>query len=249
MIARFDLYDFVANLIPGLVFLWCVQVLAGLFGWTLPLDFTGGLAETSILIALGYITGLLLQGISQAIVEQHILKPLWRGFPSERWLLPEDGHLSTDYKSRLLALIRERFNVATEPELPPGGPASQARALRLKKNRELFDLVYHAVSETSPRPLIFNAHYGLFRLLLTMFGLLFVVSLAGLLWSWAGHHLSAKWFGAWAVLYVLAAWVAYARCKKRGEDFAQSVYDLFISGAGVRTAWDKPSRVASGNGK
>ncbi|WCJ60627.1 hypothetical protein NXS98_05720 [Fontisphaera persica] len=239
MVARFDLYDFLANLIPGLVFLWCVQMLAGLFGWTLPLDFTGGLAETSILIAIGYVTGLLLQGLSQGLVERRILKSRWRGFPSERWLLPDDDHFSADYKQRLLEQIHERFKVATDPGLPPDCPPDCERELRLKKNRELFYLVYHAVGETSPRPLTFNAHYGLFRVLLTMFSLLALLSLAGLGWSWCcrpAHHLS---FALWAVVFVAATWIAYFRCKKRGEDFAQSVYDLFMAGATDKPPADK----------
>lgn len=60
--------------------------------------------------------------------------------------------------NRLLALIRERFGVATDPDLPPDCPPNKARRLHLKKNRELFYLVYHAVGETSPRPLTFNSH-------------------------------------------------------------------------------------------
>lgn len=183
MIARFDVYDFVASLMPGLVFLWWVQTLAALFGWTLPLDFSGGLAETSILIALGYITGLLLQGLSQGLVEKCILKPLWGGFASERWLLPDDDYFSAAYKNRLLALIRERFGMSTDPDLPADCPPDCERELRLKKNRELFYLVYHAVGESSARPLIFNAHYGLFRVLLTLFIVLAVFSLTGGVWA------------------------------------------------------------------
>lgn len=229
MIARFDLYDFVANLIPGLVFLWCVQMLAGLFGWTLPLDFAGGLAETSILIATGYVTGLLLQGLSQGLVEKHILKPLWGGFPSERWLLRDDDHFSDDYKTRLMEQIRDRFKVATEPDLPPDCPPKRERELRLKKNRELFYLVYHAVGETSPRPLTLNAHYGLFRVLMSMFALLAVLSLAGLVWAWRCQFAQQLSFALWAIVFVAATLIAYFRCKKRGEDFVQSVYDLFLS--------------------
>ncbi|MCS7159459.1 MAG: hypothetical protein RMJ19_03215, partial [Gemmatales bacterium] len=228
MIARFDLYDFVANLIPGLVFLWCGQMLAGLFGWTLPLDFTGGLAETSILVAIGYISGLLLQGLSQGVVEQRILKPLWGGFPSERWLLPDDDHFSNEYKNRLFALIRERFGVTTDPDLPHNCPPAYARQLRLKKNRELFYLVYHAVGGTSQRPLIFNAQYGLFRGLLTMFALLALVSFSGLAWALVRSPSHLLPFGLWSTVFTLAAAIAYSRCKKRSEDFAQSVYDLLL---------------------
>lgn len=237
MIARFDLYDFVANLIPGLVFLWCVQVLAGLFGCTLPLDLSGGLAETSILIALGYITGLLLQGLSQSVVEKYILKPLWGGFPSERWLLPDDDHFSAAYKTRLLALIRERFGVAIDPDLPADCPADCARELRLKKNRELFYLVYHAVAEASPRPLIFNAQYGLFRVLLTMFALLALTALLGFFGALGCRPTHRCAFAVWAGVFIAATLSAYFRCKKRAEDFAQSVYDLFM--ASSRLSADK----------
>ncbi|MBK9140203.1 MAG: hypothetical protein IPM17_15800 [Verrucomicrobia bacterium] len=241
MIARFDLYDFVANLIPGLVFLWCVQTLAGLFGWTLPLDFTGGLSETSILIALGYITGLLLQGLSQGLVEQRILKPLWGAFPSDRWLLPDDEQFSATYKTRLLTLIRDRFGVSTDPDLPPDCPPDKSRQLRLKKNHELFYLVYHAVGGTNPRPLTFNAHYGLFRVLLTMFGLLSLVSLAGLVWALCRRPDARIAFALWSAIFVAATFIAYFRCKKRGEDFAQSVYALFMAIGGSKTASDKPA--------
>jgi hypothetical protein len=187
MIARFDFYDFIANLIPGLVFLWCVQLLAGLVGWRLPLNFTSGLAETSILIALSYITGLLLQGLSQGVVEERILKPLWGGFPSARWLLPGDPHFTVAYKMRLLSLITERFQVATGPQIPADCRQKRARELRLKKNRELFYLCYHHVGNISPRPLTFNAHYGLFRCLLGLFGLLWLLSLGGFAWALAVH--------------------------------------------------------------
>jgi len=241
MIWRFDIYDIIADVIPGLVFLWCLQSLAGLMGLHLPLDFAGGLAETSVLVALGYITGLLLQGLSQGLVEKHILKPLWKGFPSERWLLPDDNHFSADYKKRLLSLILERFADATEPDIPPHCPPARARELRLKKNRELFYLVYHAVGQSSPQPLTFNAHYGLFRSLLTMFALLAVLSLAGLLWALLAGSSRETAFGRWTALFLVCSVIAYARCKKRGDDFAQSVFNSFMArAAGKPSANDQP---------
>ena len=228
MISRFDLYDFVANLILGLAFLWCLQAWAAPIGWHLPLDFDGGLTETSILVALAYITGLMLQGLSQGFVEKHILKPLWKGFPSERWLLPEDNHFSKDYKDRLLSLIAERFKVVTIPNLPPDCPPDRARELRLEKNRELFYLCYYDVVHDNSRLLNLNAHYGLFRGLLTMFSLLVLLSLSGLLWALLTHRELAAGFSIWSGLYMFSAAIAYARCKKRGEDFVQSVFYSFM---------------------
>jgi hypothetical protein len=238
MTSRFDLYDFIADLIPGLVFLWCVQALVGLMGWHLPLDFAGGLAETSILVALGYITGLLLQGVSQELVEKRILIPLWKGFPSERWLLPDDKHFSDDYKKRLLSLIAEQFKVTTEPDIPPSCPDDRARELRLKKNRELFYLCYHDVGPDNPRLLKFNAQYGLFRGLLTMFALLAVLSLVGLIRALIVRSGQVVAFGGWTLLFWVVGWIAYVRCKKRSEDFAQSVFDLFMAGAALKRSMD-----------
>ncbi|MCX8107269.1 MAG: hypothetical protein N3G20_00535 [Verrucomicrobiae bacterium] len=133
------------------------------------------------------------------MIERHILKPLWGGFPSERWLLPDDDNFSAPYKTRLLNLIRDRFGVGADPELPTDCIPDRARQLRLKKNRELFYLVYRAVGETSPCPLTFNAHYGLFRVLLTMFGVLALVSLAGFAWAVCCRPANRLTFGAWTI--------------------------------------------------
>jgi hypothetical protein len=87
----------------------------------------------------------------------------------------------------LLKLIHERFQVATEPELPPNCPPDRALQLRLKKNRELFFLCYNLVGQTSQRPLSFTAQYGLFRGLLTMFALLTLCSIVGILCALSVH--------------------------------------------------------------
>jgi hypothetical protein len=93
----------------------------------------------------------------------------------------------------------------------------------------------------NPRPLTFNAHYGLFRCLLTMFALLAVLSLLGLIWALLICRGQAAAFGIWTGLSTASAVIAYGRCKKRSEDFAQSVFDLFMAGtANKPSANDKP---------
>jgi hypothetical protein len=89
MIARFGLYDIIAGVIPGILFLWGISLVSD----SIEIPLTGGLAETSVLVALAYVTGLILQGISQGLTEKILLKA-WGGFPSARWLLPDDNYLS-----------------------------------------------------------------------------------------------------------------------------------------------------------
>jgi len=52
------------------------------------LPLAGGSAETSVLIVVGYIIELLLQGVNQLITE-NLLLSIWGGFPSARYLLYE----------------------------------------------------------------------------------------------------------------------------------------------------------------
>ena len=234
MIAKFNLYDFIANLIPGLVFLWCIGLMAPLVGLHLPLDFSGGLAETSILVALGYVAGLMLQAVSERFVQRNFLLPKWGGFPSARWILPEDTHFSKSYKDQISALIAERFKVSTTIEAPSGCSEVEARNVRLKNAKELFYLCYHFVDNLSARPQIFNAQYGLFRCLFGLFALLCVLSILGIIVALIAERHTAHLFLLLAALFGACSWLSYERCRKRSEDFAQSVYDLFVAGVATK---------------
>ena len=185
---------------------------------SIDIPLTGGLAETSVLVALGYVTGLILQGISQGLTEKILLK-VWGGFPSARWLLPDDNKFSKEYKSKIKQIVEEKYSVKADNE--------QSKEEQLKRNQEIFYLCYNAVDKEklSNRPQIFNAHYGLFRCLLTTFTLLSLFDLAVLLFS---EPQKKTIICGILVFTAIGAVVSYFRTKKRGEDFAKSIYDLFL---------------------
>src|SRR5713226_8570210 len=110
MLSRFSLYDFIAGVIPGIFFLWSLGTILEVEALRRALPLTGGLAETSVLIVVGYITGLLLQGVSQLITESLLLS-IWGGFPSARYLLYENHRLTKEYKTDLNRALNQRFNV------------------------------------------------------------------------------------------------------------------------------------------
>jgi hypothetical protein len=219
MTARFSLYDFIAVLIPGFLFIWAVSSFSDLVGISINISLTGGLAETSVLIALAYVIGLLLQGISQGITEKALIR-IWGGFPSARWLLQEDNRLSKGYKEKIFKLVQDKFNIAVE-----GG---QSRDERMKKNQEIFYLCYNAVDKAkmSERPQLFNAQYGLFRCLLTSFSVLLLIGILVLITTKSAGG-KALWFSSFSLVGMV---ISYFRVKKRGEDFAKSIYDLFVVG-------------------
>jgi hypothetical protein len=214
MISRFSVYDFIAAVIPGILFLWGISFISG----SDKIPFTGGLAETSVLVTLGYVTGLVLQGISQGLTEKIMLKA-WGGFPSARWLLPDDNKFSNEYKIKIKQIVASKFSVKSD--------VAQSKEEQLKRNQEIFYLCYNAVDKEklSDRPQIFNAHYGLFRCLLTAFTFLFLFALGVLLF--AEPQKKSVIFGV-LIFTFIGAVVSYFRTKKRGEDFAKSIYDLFL---------------------
>jgi hypothetical protein len=220
---RFSLYDFIANLFPGIFFLWALAFVvdASRFEHSIPLS--GGLADTSVLIVIGYVTGLLLQGISQLVTEK-ILLFWWGGFPSARWLLPDDQRFTEEYKTELSALLLNRFNIPLQLDSANSGSKDSA----LKRNQEIFYRCYRAVEKLSDLPQTFNAQYGLFRSLLTTFVLL-TVACVWKLWS---LYRSGFGFDSQAAItlsfLVLGGIVTYCRVTKRGEDFAKAVYDVFL---------------------
>lgn len=219
MLTRFGLYDFVAAIIPGLLFIWAVSFLSNTLNISINIPLTGDLAETSVLIALSYVTGLLLQGISQGITEK-ILLWHWGGFPSERWLLESDTFFSKEYKSKIRNIVEIKYGISIQDNLP--------LEEQLKKNQEIFFICYNAVEKEkiSERPQTFNAHYGLFRGLLTSFGLLFIACSILLIRADSSNRALMSYLDAF---FLTGIFVSYFRAKKRGEDFARSIYDLFLT--------------------
>jgi len=133
VLKRFSLYDFIAILFPGIFFLWALAffVEAPLLQRSVPLS--GGIADTSVLIVVGYVTGLLLQGVSQLVTER-ILLYWWGGFPSARWLLPDDQRFTLEFKTELSATLLRKFNISLELDPAKSGPKDST----LKRNQEIF---------------------------------------------------------------------------------------------------------------
>jgi len=155
------------------------------------------------------------------------------------WLLPEDTHFQGAYKHRLLSLIQERFPVTTEPEIPADCPPEEKGRRRLDHNEELFFPCYECVNNLSSRPLMFVAQYGLFRCLLTGFGLLTAVSVGLVICSVPASQATIGTFLLLAVLYGVLTRLSCQRCKARSEDFARTVFNLFVGRTAAKPTEDK----------
>lgn len=229
---KLGLYDLIANLIPGLAFLWALSWLAQFFGYTPIVPISGSIGDTSVLVAWAYIVGLLIQGVAQSIVERIVLT-LTGGFPSAKWLLEGGDGFTEQHRRRLKDAIHDYFGEPVEPAIPKDAKAEFVRKMRLRRYQEVFYLCYNVVDQKklSDRPLAFNAHYGLFRSLLTFALILLIVFGSGLAWKWGeiSQRNSTGLFVCVLLFLALTSVISFFRMKKRGEDFARSIYDLFFT--------------------
>ncbi len=69
MIGKFNVYDFLADLLPGLLVLWCLQQILESRGFVLPIAFGGDFTETSILVVFGFVTGLFVQRVGERFAD------------------------------------------------------------------------------------------------------------------------------------------------------------------------------------
>ncbi|HEV8640983.1 MAG TPA: hypothetical protein VGV13_07790 [Methylomirabilota bacterium] len=223
MLAKFNLYDFIGVVVPGIFFLWALGAVLDVSALREVLPLAGGIAETSVVIVVGYVVGLLLQGISQQFTER-LLVWWWGGFPSARWLLPEDQRFTKRYRIEVTTSLRARFQINLAEERLGDIPRPEA----LKRAQEIFYRCYRAVEKASELPQTFNAQYGLFRALLTTFVLLLIVSSSRLALTYRDGALSAPGYLALGVA-IVGTVVSYWRVTKRGEDFAKAVYDVLLA--------------------
>lgn len=223
MVNRFSLYDFIAVVMPGMFLLWSVKFLVDSPVIQNSIPSSGGLAETSILVVLGYIVGLLIQGISFEITEKLLLR-LWGGWPGQRWLNQDDKKFTSCYKEDLYHAILIKFGI----KYGESSPTNKTQEELSKLNLEVFFRCYRSIEKLSDTCQVFNAQYGLFRSLLTIFFIVGAISIWKLIsFHCLSHELNIEAL-MFFVLSIIGIPITYLRVTKRGEDFARLVFDLFL---------------------
>lgn len=222
---KFNFYDFIAILIPGIFFLWCITVIGSVIDLPFNIPIDGDLTQTTLLIVLGYVMGLMLQGISQGITEK-FLKFIWGGFPSEKWLLDNNERFSVEYKNKLWKKVEDKLG-RTKPYLGTEDDKKIPNKELRNINQEIFYLIYRYIEKegTTDKHLVFNAQYGLFRCLLTTFLIILLFSLFVIICrNSAIDNLNFYLVG----ISLFGSIISYFRVKKRGEDFAKCILDSFL---------------------
>ncbi|MCS7153882.1 MAG: hypothetical protein NZ989_08055 [Bacteroidia bacterium] len=222
----FDLYDFIANIIPGYLFLQlihrCLLKIGIKAEWLSVMDELT-VRGVLVLLMLAYVAGMLLHSASHILwgyVERkgNMIEVLF-GEASSNNLLGCGSYppLSPSYKQRLAQTFRNYFALRSSLE--------SDETQEPLSHRETFELMYRSLQNRPSILTIQIARYGFYRVL-------FVV---GVLGGMAELTLIAfapqrEWeISILAIMaYLVIAWTSFCGYKRRSYESAKMVCDLFL---------------------
>lgn len=215
-IDKLSLYDFVAILIPGIFFLISTEMILNVASSEFVVPEGNNFSLLLLLIVFGYITGILLQGLSQTITER-ILKLLGKGQLSEKCLMDNNQFLTEDYKKIFWEKVHLKLNRSK-----PTGSEQKIR----KNNREIFSLIVKLIEREKPgdKNQIFIAQFSFFRSLLTVF----IILIGLLVFNYFNNGNFTRIEILILVFSLIGVLISYSGVKRRNEDFVRATLDTFI---------------------
>jgi len=149
---KLGIYDFLGFIIPGLLGILSAQVAyKDIFHLPFPLKLDDGFINSFIFIAISYFIGIIMHEISE-FVQEKLLKRIWGGFPSERFLLEDDKTCPETEKESYYALAKEAFQI-------------EEGKYDKEKSQLVFDRFRTALqlAGKDERSQLFNTYYGMYR--------------------------------------------------------------------------------------
>lgn len=215
------LYDFLAFFLPGtLVISWILFVLYSFdAGLEIP---EHDLLVTLIFVSLAYFVGNFIQALA-SIIERRVLLRIWGGHPSVYLLDPKNKALTSHYKNLVFRGYKAEFGFGVNKLAEDKQFLAEAFTVALsefRKDREKIQSL--------------NASFAFLRGVYLSVGILSLMSICHLLIYRVSINTGVGNPG-WLILIVIltafllcAAFVLFARYKKRGEDLAVAVFDVMV---------------------
>jgi hypothetical protein len=222
-------YDLLANLLPGVIFLWAVSVLGPIGDGDILLLLTSNTIIDSILfISLSYVVGHLIQFLSKYTVEPFIKWTFWNGhFFSDIFLIGALKKCSEVELKKYISFaeIKLGFSLADLVVLLDADVMSDET--KKKKSLELSRAIYRFVdAKTQDASLAFKAHsqnafYSMFRNLSAVFLFLGILDLFAILFKFVAPSLTLNVI---IVVNILVCFAFLIRAKQRGELYIKGLF-------------------------
>ena len=218
-IEKFSLYDFFGYIIPGFLGVWALN---GFFS-ILKINFLAfdneDFINSVLFIGISYFVGFILHEVSEWF-QSIFYKKLWKGMPSEKYLLDTDSKYSTDFKAKLKIMIKTKYNIEqiNSPQIC----------------QEVFNLLYSELQAKGKdnKAQLFNAIYGMCRnfIAATMLCIILFVTQSIIIIINLGILQNTENF-AYLFVFIVSLLILSRRLKRFGERFADYVirdsYNLF----------------------
>jgi hypothetical protein len=106
---QLNFYDIFGYIMPGAVVVGCALLLVSATFPDATSDLSGASAvEVTGLLFLAYLVGHIVQ-VPAGRIEQALNRMLWRGWPSEALLRPDDKRFTPEFKTALRRLVADRY--------------------------------------------------------------------------------------------------------------------------------------------
>ena len=207
---KYSYYDFLANIIPGLlvlaVLIWLFNVLKISFEFE-----TADILGVGIGLAVAYSFGHVIQAISSFL--QPIYYYLWGGMPSDN-LLSGKSNMLGEYRSQIVRQLKDGLGIESSESAT-------------SEYKEVFSRAMAVVnSEKIGRVEAFNASYAFHRALLTSTWILSSVLTIILILAYL-NGLSLNENGSAIAIVMILGWasviIEFFRTRQRGYYFAKEV--------------------------
>lgn len=149
---KLGIYDLLGYIVPGLLGILAAQVIyKDILKLSFPVKLDDGVINSIIFLVISYFIGVIMHEVSQ-FVQETILKRIWGGMPSEKFLLNSDRTCSDIEKQSYYKLAKEVYQI-------------DETGYDKNKSQLVFDRFRTALQLTGKdeRSQLFNTYYGMYR--------------------------------------------------------------------------------------
>ncbi len=224
---KLSYYDFLADFVPGTLFIVLVYLFTAEARVKITLPSLNVVSDSLIFIVLAFVAGHFIQYFSKYTIEQIGKRVFWKGYFFSQWFLVKGSRCCADLQrahyvnvakenfgfsdSTLASLEVEDINTADNQALDKARNVSQAVYRR-------FD-AYAFDKNIGGKALIQNTFYSFFR------GLTLVSALGFIAFATLAYEICSTYHGVLALGHLLAILAFFHRMKERGELYIRGLFD------------------------
>lgn len=224
---KLSYYDFLADFVPGVVFIALAYFIAVETQLKVTLPSLNVLSDSLVFVVLAFVAGHFIQYFSKYSIEQIGKKVFWNGFFFSQWFLVQGSGFCPDLqREHYIKVAKERFGFSDSTLAAlEVKDINKADNETLGKARNISQAIYRRFDAYASdkniggKALIQNTFYSFFR------GLTLVSTLGFIVLATLAFKICSVYLGVLALVHLLAVLAFFHRMKERGELYIRGLFD------------------------